>query len=215
MDVVHERCAGLDVHKDEVVACARVVTGRRVQRTRGRFPTTTRGLLALADWLAEHRCCVGALEATGVYWKPVSRARGDGRAPPAQPRARPRDSGAQERHERCDVVGGSDGPWSDPRELRAPTRNSGDPGPHAHPEATGAADRAAYLTPPEDPGRCLDCAFRLIEHSDAEAGGRDEAARIRIALRLGGRVPRQRAAATCGRGPRPSRIHVTATRPPR
>ena len=52
MDVVHERCAGLDVHKAEVVACVRVGTGRRVQRTRGRFPTTTLGLLALADWLA-------------------------------------------------------------------------------------------------------------------------------------------------------------------
>lgn len=71
MDVVHERCAGLDVHKDEVVACARVVTDGHVQRTHDRFPTTTRGLLALADWLAEHRCRVVALEATGVYWKPV------------------------------------------------------------------------------------------------------------------------------------------------
>jgi hypothetical protein len=46
---------GLDVHKDEVVACARVVTGDRVERTHGRFPTTTRGLLALADWLERGR----------------------------------------------------------------------------------------------------------------------------------------------------------------
>ncbi len=71
MDIVHQQCAGLDVHKDEVVACARVVTGRRVVRTPARFPTTTHGLLALADWLDEHRCHVVALEATGVYWKPV------------------------------------------------------------------------------------------------------------------------------------------------
>jgi transposase len=71
MDVVHERCAGLDVHKDEVVACLRVGTGRRVQRSHTRFSTTTRGLMALAGWLAEHRCRVAALEATGVYWKPV------------------------------------------------------------------------------------------------------------------------------------------------
>ena len=71
MDVVHERCGGLDVHKAEVVACVRIGTGRRVQRVRGRFPTTTRGLLALADWLAENGCRVAALEATGVYWKPV------------------------------------------------------------------------------------------------------------------------------------------------
>lgn len=53
------------------MACVRVGTGGHVQRTHGRFPTTTRGLLALADWLAEHRCRVVVLEATGVYWKPV------------------------------------------------------------------------------------------------------------------------------------------------
>ena len=71
MDIVHQRCAGLDVHKDEVVACARSVSGRRVVRTPARFPTTTQGLLALADWLAQHQCAMVALEATGVYWKPV------------------------------------------------------------------------------------------------------------------------------------------------
>jgi transposase len=71
MDLMHERCGGLDVHKYEDVACARVVTNGRVQRTHGRFATTTRGLLELADWLAAHHCAVVALEATGVYWKPV------------------------------------------------------------------------------------------------------------------------------------------------
>jgi transposase len=71
VDVVHQRCAGLDVHKDEVVAYARVMSGRKVVRTSSRFPTTTRGLLALADWLHGHQCEVVALEATGVYWKPV------------------------------------------------------------------------------------------------------------------------------------------------
>lgn len=71
MDIIHQRCAGLDVHKDEVVACARVVNGRRVVRTPARFATTTEGLVALAAWLAEHECRVVALEATGVYWKPV------------------------------------------------------------------------------------------------------------------------------------------------
>lgn len=71
MDVVHQGCAGLDVHKDEVVACARVMSGRKVVRTSSRFPTTTRGLLALADWLQSYQCEVVALEATGVYWKPV------------------------------------------------------------------------------------------------------------------------------------------------
>ena len=42
MDVIHERCAGLDVHKDDVVAWARVLSGRKVLRASARFPTTTR-----------------------------------------------------------------------------------------------------------------------------------------------------------------------------
>lgn len=71
MEVVHRRCAGLDVHKEEVVACVRVVAGGRVRRMAERFPTTTRGLLALADWLETHAVTVVAMEATGVYWKPV------------------------------------------------------------------------------------------------------------------------------------------------
>ncbi|MPY87289.1 MAG: IS110 family transposase [Luteitalea sp.] len=71
MDVMHQRCAGLAVHKDEVVACARVVAQGRVTRTAARFPTTTRGLLALSDWLTAQRIPIAVLEATGVYWKPV------------------------------------------------------------------------------------------------------------------------------------------------
>jgi transposase len=45
----HQRCAGLDVHKQEVVACLRLATKGRVRREVRRFPTTTRGLLELAD----------------------------------------------------------------------------------------------------------------------------------------------------------------------
>jgi transposase len=71
MEVVHPRCAGLDVHKDEVVACARVTTGGPTRYASARFPTTTRGLLALSEWLAGQGCTVVAMEATGVYWKPV------------------------------------------------------------------------------------------------------------------------------------------------
>lgn len=71
MEIVHERCAGLDVHKEEVVACARVQERRRTTYAQARFPTTTRGLLALSDWLAEQGCTVVGMEATGVYWKPV------------------------------------------------------------------------------------------------------------------------------------------------
>jgi transposase len=70
MEVLYPRCAGLDVHKDTIVACVRCVTKpqRREVRT---FGTTTRELFALADWLEASGCTHAAMEATGVYWKPV------------------------------------------------------------------------------------------------------------------------------------------------
>jgi transposase len=71
MEVIHERCAGLDVHKDTVVGCLRVRDRGEVRREVRRFATTTRGLLELADWLREAGCTHVAMEATGVYWKPV------------------------------------------------------------------------------------------------------------------------------------------------
>jgi transposase len=70
MDILHPRCAGLDVHKDTVVACVRCVSSPPVQEVR-RFGTTTRELLALSEWLGSHGCTHVAMEATGVYWKPV------------------------------------------------------------------------------------------------------------------------------------------------
>ncbi|MFI4972585.1 MAG: IS110 family transposase [Hyphomicrobiales bacterium] len=71
MEVIYPRCAGLDVHKDTVVACARICADGKVDRWVKTFPTTTAGLLALSDWLTQHGCTVVAMEATGVYWKPV------------------------------------------------------------------------------------------------------------------------------------------------
>jgi transposase len=71
MEVIHARCAGLDVHKDTVVACVRVAAGDEVQQEVRSFATTTQGLLTLADWLLERRVTHAAMEATGVYWKPV------------------------------------------------------------------------------------------------------------------------------------------------
>jgi transposase len=71
MEVLHKRCAGLDVHKDTVVAAVRVVRRRRVEREVRSFATTTSGLLALAEWLAGQGVTHAAMEATGVYWKPV------------------------------------------------------------------------------------------------------------------------------------------------
>src|SRR5262245_12935317 len=71
MNVIHAKCAGLDVHQKTVVACARAASGGTVTHTVQRFGTTTRDLLALADWLASHGCTHVAMESTGVYWRPV------------------------------------------------------------------------------------------------------------------------------------------------
>jgi transposase len=72
MDVVHPRCAGLDIHKKSVVAC-RIVPGANdtpVKEIRS-FGTLTRELLALADWLDEGGVTHVAMESTGSYWKPI------------------------------------------------------------------------------------------------------------------------------------------------
>jgi len=71
MEILHRRCAGLDVHQKEIVACRRIASGRKVEAELARFPTTTPGLLALSAWLAEAKVTHVAMEATGVYWKPV------------------------------------------------------------------------------------------------------------------------------------------------
>jgi transposase len=74
MDVVVERVAGLDVHKASVTACARTpaADGEREEHTET-FATTVPGLLVLADWLEAHGVTQVAMEATGVFWKPVVR----------------------------------------------------------------------------------------------------------------------------------------------
>ena len=71
MKAMHRRCAGLDVHQKEIVACRRLAVGRKVQSEVRRFATAAQGLLDLADWLEEGRVTHVAMEATGVYWKPV------------------------------------------------------------------------------------------------------------------------------------------------
>jgi transposase len=78
MEVLYPRCAGLDVHKDTVVASARLAVAREVSVEVRTFPTTTAGLLALSAWLAERGCTHVAMEATGVYWKPVWHILADG-----------------------------------------------------------------------------------------------------------------------------------------
>jgi transposase len=71
MQTLHKRCAGLDVHKKEVVACLRLVVRNKVTHQVRRFATTTKGLIEQADWLEAAQCTHVAMEATGVYWKPV------------------------------------------------------------------------------------------------------------------------------------------------
>src|SRR5262249_9238703 len=71
MEVLHPRAAGLDVHKDTVVACVRVHQAAAAQQNVETFGTSTKALRALREWLQEHGVTHVAMEATGVYWKPV------------------------------------------------------------------------------------------------------------------------------------------------
>ena len=71
MEVMHRRVAGLDVHKETVVACVRLMAGRKPTRECRTFATTTEALLGLLAWLTASRCTHVAMEATGVYWTPV------------------------------------------------------------------------------------------------------------------------------------------------
>ena len=72
MDQIYDRVAGLDVHRDNVVACFRRLGPRGgVVFENDRFRSTTAGLRELEAWLAERQVELVAMEATGVYWKPV------------------------------------------------------------------------------------------------------------------------------------------------
>jgi transposase len=71
MEVLYPRCAGIDVHKEVVVACARVATDGKVTQDVRSFGTTTSALFELSAWLEAHQCTHVVMEATGVYWKPV------------------------------------------------------------------------------------------------------------------------------------------------
>lgn len=71
MEVMYPRCAGLDVHKETVVACVRIASDGEASASVRTFTTTTGGLIELSEWLEENGCTHVAMEATGVYWKPV------------------------------------------------------------------------------------------------------------------------------------------------
>lgn len=67
VQVVHERCCGVDVHKKIIETCILTSEGAK----RKRFATTSRELRAFVSWLKENDVSVVAMESTGVYWKPV------------------------------------------------------------------------------------------------------------------------------------------------
>jgi transposase len=67
MNVLYERCCGLDVHKKSVTACLVTPQGKEIRT----FGTMTSDLLTLADWLTQAQCTHVAMESTGVYWKPI------------------------------------------------------------------------------------------------------------------------------------------------
>jgi transposase len=72
MKRIRDRVGGLDVHRDSVTACARVVDGNgEVFEELERFSTTIAGVVKLGRWLLDRQLTTVAMEATGVYWKPV------------------------------------------------------------------------------------------------------------------------------------------------
>jgi transposase len=78
MEVLYPHCAGLDVHKESVVACVRHMADGKVATAVKRFKTTTQELMILSDWLSAEGVTHIAMEATGVYWKPVWHILSDG-----------------------------------------------------------------------------------------------------------------------------------------
>jgi transposase len=78
MELLHPHCAGLDLHKETVVACIRHMLNGTVTTEVKSFQTTTQQLMELSDWLSSHGVTHIAMEATGVYWKPVWHILSDG-----------------------------------------------------------------------------------------------------------------------------------------
>lgn len=71
MDVMYERCAGIDVGKADVKVRVRRPQGKRRRSQVRTFSTMTGDLLTMRDWLLEQGVTLVGMEATGIYWKPV------------------------------------------------------------------------------------------------------------------------------------------------
>ena len=71
MEIMHPRCCGIDVHQASLAVCVSIKEEGKTEKHRLRCGTTTAELLRLADWLHQFQVTDVAMEATGVYWKPV------------------------------------------------------------------------------------------------------------------------------------------------
>jgi len=72
MVVMHECCAGLDVHKKTVQVCVRRMHAQgKVGKEVAEFGTMTRDILAMGDWMRRRGVTHVAMESTGVFWKPI------------------------------------------------------------------------------------------------------------------------------------------------
>jgi transposase len=76
IEVMYQRCAGVDVHRDFLVVCLSVVEGGKRRKEIRTFRNETADLLALRAWLQQEGCTHVAMESTGVYWMPVYRRLG-------------------------------------------------------------------------------------------------------------------------------------------
>src|SRR5215471_4622689 len=71
MQVLYQRCCGIDLHKKMIVACLLMCTAQGVQKEIQTFGTMLQDLYRLRDWLKANACEAVAMESTGVFWKPI------------------------------------------------------------------------------------------------------------------------------------------------
>ena len=71
MEVLYSRCCGLDVHRNQVVACVSIIEAGQRRKEIRTFRTVTKELLALRQWLLEEGCSHVGMESTGVLWRPI------------------------------------------------------------------------------------------------------------------------------------------------
>jgi transposase len=142
MEVLYPHCAGLDVHKDTVVACVHHMSDGAVRREVRTFKTMTSELRALSEWLASEGCTHIVMEATGVCWKPVWHILSDGDvALTLANAAHVRNVPGRKTDANDAMAGRSAGAWAGACQLRARRRDTGAARPAAHPQATGTRAR--------------------------------------------------------------------------